>query len=261
MPHHSQPGPPLLRYRLALRDSDGAAGGWRAGRRPSARFDYVKQARTLTVAPAAGANRQPGRDVGGAQEVPTREQIDGIGSIRNLSMREQRIAKVAWLTWFQHPAGPGSAGARRCAPAPEMLDLRPDAIDLDKDRYQAKLKKWKGTGNNFPIHHDRSSCPAEPRVTVEQIRSVTSDGTELGLCRLTANSSHPSGRHRPSRGPAPARSHGLGRHVRAPRDPQPRGRPAQRVGYEPWLAGLAGQLPPAAQRGPRPIHVRRCGAL
>ncbi|CAM5625988.1 thioester reductase domain-containing protein [Streptomyces coeruleorubidus] len=142
VPHRHGLDHPLLRYRLALRDSDGNGWwleGWKTAR---ARFDYMKQARTLTI--RAGREGEPA-SLAGTMRVPKksykREQIDGIRVNPNLSMREQRIAKLAWLTWFSAQLGQGLLEPTLRAGA-ELLDLRPDAIDLDKDRYQAKLKQW-----------------------------------------------------------------------------------------------------------------------
>ncbi|MDI6516685.1 thioester reductase domain-containing protein [Streptomyces coelicoflavus] len=142
VPHRHSLDHPLLRYRLALRDSDGNGWwleGWKTAR---ARFDYMKQARTLTV--RVGREGEPA-SLAGTLKVPKksykREQIDGIRVNPKLSMREQRIAKLAWLSWFSTQLGQGLLEPTLRAGA-EMLDLRPDAIDLDKDRYQAKLKKW-----------------------------------------------------------------------------------------------------------------------
>ncbi|MGW5331044.1 thioester reductase domain-containing protein [Streptomyces sp. NPDC004014] len=142
VPHHHSLDHPLLRYRLALRDADGNGWwleGWKTAR---ARFDYMQQARTLTI--RAGREGEPA-SLAGTMKVPKksykREQIDGIRVNPELSMREQRIAKFTWLGWFSAQLGQGLLEPTLRAGA-ELLDLRPDAIDRDKDRYQAKLTKW-----------------------------------------------------------------------------------------------------------------------
>ncbi|MGV9905669.1 thioester reductase domain-containing protein [Streptomyces sp. NPDC003388] len=142
VPHHHSLDHPLLRYRLALRDADGNGWwleGWKTAR---ARFDYMQQARTLTI--RAGREGEPA-SLAGTMKVPKksykREQIDGIRVNPELSMREQRIAKFTWLGWFSTQLGQGLLEPTLRAGA-ELLDLRPDAIDRDKDRYQAKLTKW-----------------------------------------------------------------------------------------------------------------------
>lgn len=132
---------PLLRYRLALRDSDGQAWwleGWKTAR---ARTDYWKQARTLAV--EAGREGEPA-SLSGVMKVPgksyRREQIDGIRVNPALSLQEQRTAKLTWLMWFTQQMVQGLAEPTLRAGA-DLLDLRRDAIDRDKDRFQAKLKK------------------------------------------------------------------------------------------------------------------------
>jgi len=142
VPHRHSLDHPLLRYRLALRDSDGNGWwleGWKTAR---ARFDYLQQARTLTI--RVGREGEPA-SLAGTMKVPKksykREQIDGIRVNPDLSMREQRIAKFTWLSWFSTQLGQGLLEPTLRAGA-ELLDLRPDAIDRDKDRYQAKLTKW-----------------------------------------------------------------------------------------------------------------------
>lgn len=141
VPHRHGLDHPLLRYRLALRDREGNGWwleGWKTAR---ARRDYWKQARTLSVrvgregepASLAGVMRVPGKSY-------MREQIDGIQVNPDLSMQEQRIAKLTWLTWFGTQMGQGLLEPTLRVGA-ELLDLRRDAIDRDKDRFQAKLRK------------------------------------------------------------------------------------------------------------------------
>ncbi|WP_371478851.1 thioester reductase domain-containing protein [Kitasatospora sp. NBC_00315] len=142
VPHSHGLDHPLLRYHLALRDSDGNGWwleGWKTAR---ARLDYLKQARTLTI--RAGREGEPA-SLAGTMKVPKksykRDQIDGIRVNPTLSMREQRIAKLTWLAWFSAQLGQGLLEPTLRAGA-ELLDMRPDAIDRDKDRYQTKLAKW-----------------------------------------------------------------------------------------------------------------------
>jgi thioester reductase-like protein len=141
VPHRHSMDHPLLRYRLALRDRDGNGWwleGWKTAR---ARSDFWKQARTLAV--QAGREGEPA-SLAGVMVVPgksyKREQIDGIRANPDLSMQEQRIAKLTWLSWFGKQMGQGLLEPTLRVGA-ELLDLRPDAIDRDKDRFQAKLRK------------------------------------------------------------------------------------------------------------------------
>jgi thioester reductase-like protein len=132
---------PLLRYRLVLRDADGQRWwleGWKSSH---ARRDLWKQARRLTVeigrdgeqASFAGVVVVPGKSY-------VKEQIDGIQVNPRLSMREQRVAKLTWLAWFGLQMGQGLLEPSLRAAA-ELLDLRRDAIDRDKDRLLRKVKK------------------------------------------------------------------------------------------------------------------------
>lgn len=132
---------PLLRYRLVLVDRDGGRWwleGWKTAR---ARRDFWKQTRTIEVTlgreggPASleGVVRVPGKSY-----VP--DQIDGIRVDPRLSSQEQRLAKLAWLSWFFVQVGMGLAEPSLRAGA-ELLDLRRDAIDRDKDKLQRKIRK------------------------------------------------------------------------------------------------------------------------
>lgn len=132
---------PLLRYQLTLRDEDNRT-WWLEGWKTShARRDLWKQARRLTVeigrdgeaASFAGVVVVPGKSY-------VKQQIDGIRVNPALSTREQRLAKVTWLTWFGLQMGQGLLEPSLRAGA-ELLDLRKDAIDRDKNRLQLKVKK------------------------------------------------------------------------------------------------------------------------
>jgi hypothetical protein len=132
---------PLLRYRLSLVDRDGARWwleGWKTAR---ARRDLSKQARTLEI--TIGRKNEPAC-LAGVAKVPkksyVREQIDGIRVDPRLSAPEQRHAKMAWLSWFFLEVGKGLLEPSLRAGA-ELLDLRRDAIDRDKDVLQAKIRK------------------------------------------------------------------------------------------------------------------------
>ncbi|KPI15602.1 thioester reductase domain protein [Actinobacteria bacterium OK074] len=132
---------PLLRYRLVLEDQDGGRWwleGWKTAR---ARRDFWKQTRTLEItigrvgetASIAGVMKVPGKSF-----VP--DQIDGIRVDPRLSSQEQRLAKLAWLSWFFLQVGMGLAEPSLRAAA-ELLDLRRDALERDKDRHKRKLRK------------------------------------------------------------------------------------------------------------------------
>ncbi|SHM81362.1 thioester reductase domain-containing protein [Actinacidiphila paucisporea] len=132
---------PLLRYRMVLVDRDHGRWwleGWKTAR---AGRDFWKQTRTIEVtigregepASLAGVVRVPGKSF-----VP--DQIDGIRVDPRLSSQEQRLAKLTWLSWFFVQVGIGLAEPS-LRMAAELLDLRRDAIDRDKDRLQHKIRK------------------------------------------------------------------------------------------------------------------------
>ncbi|MFE6751099.1 thioester reductase domain-containing protein [Kitasatospora purpeofusca] len=132
---------PLLRYRLVLEDRDGNRWWLEGFKTARARRDLWKQTRTLDIAigregePAvlAGVVRVPGSSF-----LP--DQIDGIQVDPRLSSQEQRLAKLAWLSWFFLQMGAGLAEPSLRAAA-ELLDLRRDAIDRDKDKLARKIRK------------------------------------------------------------------------------------------------------------------------
>ncbi|MFG2503567.1 thioester reductase domain-containing protein [Streptomyces sp. NPDC048441] len=141
VPLHHGSDHPLLRYRLVLVDRDGGRWwleGWKTAR---ASRDFWKQTRTIEVTigregePAilAGVVKVPGKSY-----VP--DQIDGIRVDPRLSSQEQRLAKLAWLSWFFVQIGMGLAEPSLRVAA-ELLDLRRDAIDRDKDKLQRKIRK------------------------------------------------------------------------------------------------------------------------
>ncbi|MGW1597965.1 thioester reductase domain-containing protein [Streptomyces sp. NPDC002343] len=141
VPHRHGNDHPLLRYRLTLEDRDGGRWwleGWKTAR---ARRDFWAQTRTLEItvgregepASLAGVVRVPGRSY-----VP--DQIDGIRVDPRLSSQEQRLAKLSWLSWFFVQVGMGLAEPSMRAAA-ELLDLRRDAIDRDKDKLRRKFRK------------------------------------------------------------------------------------------------------------------------
>ncbi|MEU6995135.1 thioester reductase domain-containing protein [Streptomyces sp. NPDC046465] len=132
---------PLLRYRMVLADRDGGRWwleGWKTAR---ASRDFWKQTRTIEVtigregeaASLAGVVKVPGKSY-----VP--DQIDGIRVDPRLTSQEQRLAKLAWLSWFFVQVGMGLAEPSLRVAA-ELLDLRKDAIDRDKDKVQRKIRK------------------------------------------------------------------------------------------------------------------------
>ncbi|MFF3906974.1 thioester reductase domain-containing protein [Streptomyces sp. NPDC001848] len=141
IPHRHGNDHPLLRYRLSLQDRDGGRWwleGWKTAR---ARHDFWKQTRTLEItvgregeaAGFAGVVTVPGKSY-----VP--DQIDGIRVDPRLSSQEQRLAKLTWLSWFFVQVGMGLAEPSMRAAA-ELLDLRRDAIDRDKDKLRRKFRK------------------------------------------------------------------------------------------------------------------------
>ncbi|QLH25524.1 thioester reductase domain-containing protein [Streptomyces sp. Rer75] len=132
---------PLLRYRLVLVDRDGGRWwleGWKTAR---ASRDFWKQTRTIEV--TIGREGEPAR-LAGVVKVPGKsyvpDQIDGIRVDPRLSSQEQRLAKLAWLSWFFVQVGMGLAEPSLRVAA-ELLDLRRDAIDRDKDKLQRKIRK------------------------------------------------------------------------------------------------------------------------
>ncbi|WP_409238902.1 thioester reductase domain-containing protein [Streptomyces sp. PA5.6] len=132
---------PLLRYRLVLVDRDGGRWwleGWKTAR---ASRDFWKQTRTIDV--TVGRENEPASFEGvvkvpGKSYVP--DQIDGIEVDPRLTSQEQRLAKLAWLSWFFVQVGMGLAEPSLRAVA-ELLDLRKDAIDRDQDKLQRKIRK------------------------------------------------------------------------------------------------------------------------
>ena len=132
---------PLLRYRLVLVDRDGGRWwleGWKTAR---ASRDFWKQTRTIEV--TIGREGEPA-GLAGVVKVPGKsyvpDQIDGIRVDPRLSPQEQRLAKLAWLSWFFVQVGMGLAEPSLRVAA-ELLDLRRDAIDRDKDKLQRKIRK------------------------------------------------------------------------------------------------------------------------
>jgi thioester reductase-like protein len=129
VPHQHGMRHPLLRYRLTLRDRDGR-GWWLEGFKTARpRRDYWRQARTLAI--EVGREGEPA-SMTGVVTVPAKsyvpDQIDGIQVNPALSSREQRLAKLSWLTWFGLQMGQGLFEPTLRAGA-ELLDLRRDAID------------------------------------------------------------------------------------------------------------------------------------
>ena len=127
VPHVHSTQHPLLRYRLHLRDRDGQV-WWLTGQKTArARRDLWKQARTLAL--EIGREGEPAQFVG-VVVVPgdsyVRQQIDGIRVNPDLSMQEQRVAKLLWLAWFGSQVGRGLLEPMMRAGA-DLLDLRRDA--------------------------------------------------------------------------------------------------------------------------------------
>ncbi|CAH9419161.1 hypothetical protein SGL43_06216 [Streptomyces globisporus] len=132
---------PLLRYRLVLVDQDGGRWwleGWKTAR---ANRDFWKQTRTIDV--TLGREGEPA-SLAGVVKVPGKsyvpDQIDGIRVDPRLSSQEQRLAKTAWLAWFFVQVGMGLAEPSLRVAA-ELMDLRRDAIDRDKDKLQRRIRK------------------------------------------------------------------------------------------------------------------------
>ncbi|MFD9738969.1 thioester reductase domain-containing protein [Umezawaea sp. NPDC059074] len=132
---------PLLRYRLRLRDADGGVWwleGWKTAR---ARRDLWKQSRTLAV--EIGRENEAASFTG-VVKVPSkrylRDQFDGLQVNPDLSVQEQRTAKLAWLAWFVPEMGKGllEPGFRVVA---DLLDLRRDALDRQSDDDRAEDRK------------------------------------------------------------------------------------------------------------------------
>ncbi|WP_367325382.1 thioester reductase domain-containing protein [Streptomyces sp. HUAS ZL42] len=114
----------LLRYRLRLRDADGA-GWWLEGHKYArARRDLWRQTRALTV--EIGREGEPA-SLAGEVVVPAgsyvRDQIDGIKVAAHLTSQEKRAAKLTWLAWFGLEMGRGLLGPFARAAA-DLLDLR-----------------------------------------------------------------------------------------------------------------------------------------
>ncbi|KJY38765.1 SDR family oxidoreductase, partial [Streptomyces sp. NRRL S-495] len=132
---------PLLRYRLTLEDRDGNRWWLEGYKTARARRDFWKQTRTLDI--AIGREGEPAV-LAGVVKVPSSsflpDQIDGIQVDPRLSSQEQRLAKLAWLSWFFLQMGAGLAEPSLRAAA-ELLDLRRDAIDRDKDKLARKIRK------------------------------------------------------------------------------------------------------------------------
>lgn len=149
VPHRHGTDHPLLRYRLTMVDEDGGEWwleGWKTAR---LRRDLWRQTRTLEIsigragepAAVAGVVRVPG-----ASFVP--EQIDGLRANPRLSAPEQRLAKLTWLAWFFREMSKGLVEPALRAGA-ELLDLRRDAIDRDKDVVPAKVRKLRKDRRQF----------------------------------------------------------------------------------------------------------------
>ncbi|MFI0899302.1 thioester reductase domain-containing protein [Streptomyces sp. NPDC020983] len=141
IPHRHGNDHPLLRYRLTLQDEDGGRWwleGWKTAR---ARHDFWKQTRTVEI--TIGREGEPA-SFAGVVQVPGKsyvpDQIDGIRVDPRLSSQEQRLAKLTWLSWFFLQVGMGLAEPSMRAAA-ELLDLRRDAIDRDRDKLRRKLRK------------------------------------------------------------------------------------------------------------------------
>lgn len=124
---------PLLRYRLHLRDRDGRV-WWLEGQKTARpRRDLWRQARTLAV--ELGREDEPPH-LAGVVVVPgdsyVKQQIEGIRVDPNLSVQEQRIAKLLWLAWFGSQVGRGLLEPMMRVGA-DLLDQRRDAA-LDRRR-------------------------------------------------------------------------------------------------------------------------------
>ncbi|MEI7032120.1 thioester reductase domain-containing protein [Streptomyces pratensis] len=125
---------PLLRYRLRLRDAEGAL-WWLEGRKfARARRDLWRQARALSV--ELGREGEPGT-LRGEIVVPTdsylRDQVDGIRVDPRLSGQEKRLAKMTWLAWFGLEIGRGMIGPFARVGA-DLLDLRRNPILKERKR-------------------------------------------------------------------------------------------------------------------------------
>jgi hypothetical protein len=125
---------PLLRYRLRLRDADGQV-WWLDGYKTArARRDLVKQTRTLRVEIGRdGASALLSGEVVVPGDTYMPQQVDGIEVNPMLSMQEQRIAKLTWLTWFGSQIGRGLLDPFLRAGA-DLLDLRRSRTSIGRAR-------------------------------------------------------------------------------------------------------------------------------
>jgi thioester reductase-like protein len=141
LPHRHGTDHPLLHYRLALVDADGGEWwleGWKTARLGR---DLWRQTRTVEI--SIGPAGEPAA-VTGVVQVPTakyvQDQIDGLRANPRLSAQAQRLAKVTWLGWFYREMAKGLVEPALRAGA-DLLDLRRDAIDRDRDVRHRKPSK------------------------------------------------------------------------------------------------------------------------
>ncbi|WP_405493165.1 thioester reductase domain-containing protein [Nocardia sp. NBC_00511] len=114
---------PIMHYRLALRDPDGGTWWMEGYKFAAARRQLVRQLGTQAV--EIGRTGEPAA-YRGAVSVPMHtylpDQIDGIQIDPTLSERQQRLAKLLWLSWFG-----GQLGKSLLEP---MLRVGTDLLDL-----------------------------------------------------------------------------------------------------------------------------------
>ncbi|KAB1990346.1 NAD-dependent epimerase/dehydratase family protein [Streptomyces triticiradicis] len=124
----------LLRYRLALSDTDGGRWWLEGHKYARARRDVWRQTRALSV--EIGREGEPA-SLAGELVVPAdsyvRDQIDGIKVDPRLTGREKRAAKLTWLAWFGAEMGRGLLGPFTRAAA-DLLDLRPARTPSERHR-------------------------------------------------------------------------------------------------------------------------------
>ncbi|MDG4810887.1 thioester reductase domain-containing protein [Micromonospora sp. WMMD1120] len=141
VPHRHGTDHPLLHYRLTLVDADGGEwwlDGWKTAR---LRRDLWRQTRAIEI--SIGRAGAPAV-VTGEVQVPSaaylKDQVDGLSANPRLSAQAQRLAKITWLGWFYREMAKGLVEPALRAGA-DLLDLRRDAIDRDRDNPQRLVSK------------------------------------------------------------------------------------------------------------------------
>ncbi|GAA2934046.1 hypothetical protein GCM10020221_32200 [Streptomyces thioluteus] len=247
--HGERPPPPALP--LVLTDRDGGRWwleGWKTAR---ARRDLWKQTRTLEI--TIGREGEPACYAGVIQvparaSSPTRSTASA--SIPGCPRRSSGSPELSWLSWFFVQMGMGSpsppCGPRRAAgPAPGRDSTRRQGQDAAQIP-QADQAKGAEPDDAEPLNS--GSAPRTSRSP-----SPRPNGTELGLCGLR-RATAPTGRR-----PRHPRTDGVLLDCSRNGDAEPGGRLLD-AGYEPWLLDCAAAAA-CPTTGPRPLHLRRRGAL